>query len=320
MISVIIPIYNEQDNIPLLYEKLSAELPQLGRDFEVVLVDDGSSDGSDQCLIEIAQKDARFKVVSLRRNFGQTAAMMAGIDFAQGEIIVPMDGDLQNDPADIRRLIDKLAQGFDVVSGWRMVRQDAALKRNLPSRIANRLISWISGVHLHDYGCSLKAYHRDVIKGVKLYGEMHRFIPIYASWFGARVTEIPVTHHSRIHGQSKYGLERVVKVILDLLVVKFLAKYATKPIYVFGGFGLATIGISTVAAMYSVYLKLADGVSFILTPLPLLAVMAFITGIMSILMGLVAELMTRTYYESQGKPVYLVKSTANIEGHSQCAE
>lgn len=320
MISVIVPIYNERGNILLLYEKLSIELPSLGRDFEVIFVDDGSSDGSDQCLLEVTRRDKHFKVVSLCRNFGQTAAMMAGIDFAQGDIIVPMDGDLQNDPADIRRLIDKLAEGFDVVSGWRKDRQDAALKRNLPSRIANRLISWISGVHLRDYACSLKAYRRDVIKGVKLYGEMHRFIPIYASWFGARVTEIPVTHRARVHGQSKYGLERVAKVILDLLVVKFLAKYATKPIYVFGGFGLATIGFSVLAATYSIYLKLFEGVSFILTPLPLLSVMAFITGIMSILMGLMAELITRTYYESQGKPVYLVKGTVNIESRPSCAE
>lgn len=315
MISVVIPIFNEKDNIPLLYQKLSQELPTLQRPFEVILVDDGSGDGSDECLADVAQKDKRFKVVSLRRNFGQTAAMMAGIDVARGEIIVPMDGDLQNDPADIRRLIEKLEEGFDVVSGWRKDRQDAELQRNLPSRIANRLISSISGVHLHDYGCSLKAYRRDVIKGVKLYGEMHRFIPIYASWFGAKVTEIPVTHHPRIHGKSKYGLERVAKVILDLLVVKFLAQYATKPIYVFGGFGLANIGVSACAAFYAVWLKLVEGVSFILTPLPLVTVMAFITGIMSILMGLLAELVMRTYYESQGKTVYLIKRTLNIEGH-----
>jgi len=320
LISVIIPIYNEQGSIALLYERLSAELPQLGRAFEVVLVDDGSSDGSDRLLAEVAQKDKHFKLVSLRRNFGQTAAMMAGIDFAEGDIIVPMDGDLQNDPADIRRLMDKLEEGFDVVSGWRKERQDGALRRNFPSRVANRLISWISGVHLHDYGCSLKAYRRDVIKGVKLYGEMHRFIPIYASWFGAKVTEIPVAHNARRFGQSKYGLERIAKVVLDLLVVKFLAKYATKPIYVFGGFGLITLGFSAIAALYALYLKLFEGVSFILTPLPLLAVMGLITGLMSILMGLLAELVMRTYYESQGKPVYLVKSTANIEGSPQCAE
>ena len=320
LISVIIPIYNEQDNIVLLHERLSAELSQLGREFEVVLVDDGSGDDSGRLLAGLAERDKRYKVVSLRRNFGQTAAMMAGIDFALGDIIVAMDGDLQNDPADVRRLLQKLDEGFDVVSGWRKDRQDGALQRNFPSRVANRLISWISGVHLHDYGCSLKAYRRDVIKGVKLYGEMHRFIPIYASWFGARVAEIPVAHHARLQGHSNYGLERVGKVILDLLVVKFLAKYATKPIYIFGGFGLVTLGLAAAAGLYAVYLKLFEGLSFILTPLPLLTAMALITGLMSILMGLLAELVTRTYYESQGKPVYLVKSTANIEGRPQCAD
>lgn len=320
MISIIIPIYNERDNIYPLYEKLAHELPLVGRDFEVILVNDGSNDGSNELLAQVSGKDARFKIVNLRRNFGQTAAMMAGIDYAQGEIIVPMDGDLQNDPADVRRLIEKLDEGYEVVSGWRKDRQDAALKRNFPSRIANRLISWISGVHLHDYGCSLKAYHRAVIKGVKLYGEMHRFIPIYASWLGARVTEIPVAHHPRIHGTSKYGLERVAKVVLDMLVVKFLAKYATKPIYVFGGFGIANIGISAFAGLYAIYLKIFEHTSFIQTPLPLLCVMAFITGIMSILMGLLAELVMRTYYESQNKSVYLVKTTLNLEGVHPCAE
>ena len=320
MISVIVPIYNEHDNVYPLYKKLASELPLLRREFEVILVNDGSKDGSDKLLAEVAKKDQRFKVVNLRRNFGQTAAMMAGIDYAQGEIIVPMDGDLQNDPTDIRRLIEKLDQGYDVVSGWRKDRQDAALKRNLPSRIANRLISWISGVHLHDYGCSLKAYRRNVIKGVKLYGEMHRFIPIYASWFGAKVTEIPVTHHPRIHGTSKYGLERVVKVVLDMLVVKFLAQYATKPIYIFGGFGIAIIGVSVFAGLWAIYLKLFEHTSFIQTPLPLLCVMAFITGFMSILMGLLAEIVIRTYYESQNKPVYLVKTTLNLEGVHPCVE
>jgi glycosyltransferase involved in cell wall biosynthesis len=320
MISVVIPIYNERDNIFLLYEKLAAELPLLKREFEVILVNDGSHDGSEELLAEVSGKDARFKVVNLRRNFGQTAAMMAGIDYAQGNIIVPMDGDLQNDPVDVKRLIEKLDEGYEVVSGWRKDRQDAAWKRNFPSRVANRLISWISGVHLHDYGCSLKAYHRDVIKGVKLYGEMHRFIPIYASWFGARVTEIPVADHARIHGASKYGLERVVKVVLDLLVVKFLAKYATKPIYIFGGFGVFNIGISFFAGLSAIFLKVFENTAFILTPLPLLSVMAFITGIMSILMGLLAELVMRTYYESQDKPVYLVKNTLNVESNHQCVE
>lgn len=313
MISVVIPFFNEKNNILPLYQKISIELPLLQRPFEVIMVDDGSVDGSDELLAEVAVKDSRFKLVSLRRNFGQTAAMMAGIDAAQGDIIVPMDGDLQNDPADIRRLIEKLEEGFDVVSGWRKDRRDAELRRNLPSRIANRLISYISGVHLHDYGCSLKAYRRDVLKEVKLYGEMHRFIPIYASWHGARVTEIPVAHHPRIHGHSKYGLERVAKVLLDLLVVKFFAKYSTKPIYIFGGFGFANIAVSAIAGLYAVWLKFVDGVSFILTPLPLLTVMALITGVMSILMGLLAELVMRTYYESQGKTVYMIKRTLNIE-------
>lgn len=320
MISIIIPVYNEYDNINPLYEKLASELPLLERDFEVIIVNDGSNDGSEDLLTQVSGKDARFKIVNLRRNYGQTAAMMAGIDYAKGEIIVPMDGDLQNDPKDIKRLIEKLDEGYEVISGWRKDRQDDAWKRNFPSKIANRLISLISGVHLHDYGCSLKAYRRDVIKGVKLYGEMHRFIPIYASWFGARVAEIPVTHHPRIHGTSKYGLERIAKVVLDLLVVKFLAKYATKPIYIFGGFGIAVIGVSFLAGSYAIFLKYFENISFIQTPLPLLCVMAFITGIMSILMGLLAEIVMRTYYESQDKSVYLVKITHNLEGVHPCVE
>lgn len=313
MISIIIPIYNERENIYPLYEALNRELSLLGKEFEVILVDDGSRDGSGELLRELALKDCRFKVVILRRNFGQTAAMMAGIDFASGDILVPMDGDLQNDPADIGALIAKLDEGYDVVSGWRRNRQDAEIKRNFPSRIANQLISKISGVHLHDYGCSLKAYRREVIKGVKLYGEMHRFIPIYASWFGAKVTEIPVKHYARLHGVSKYGLERIGKVILDLLVVKFLAKYATKPIYLFGGFGIALVLISLFSGLWALALKLFWGTSFIQTPLPLLTIMMLITGIMSILMGLLAEIVMRTYYESQDKAVYLAGETFNFK-------
>jgi dolichol-phosphate mannosyltransferase len=313
-LSIIVPVFNEQDNIPTLRERLVSSLEPLGLRFEVVLVNDGSTDASEARLAEVARADGRFKVVNLRRNFGQTAAMMAGIDHARGDIIVPMDGDLQNDPADIARLLAKLDEGYDVVSGWRLDRKDAPLSRNLPSRIANRLISVISGVHLHDYGCSLKAYRRGVIKDVKLYGEMHRFVPIYATWQGARVAEIPVTHHPRLHGKSNYGLERILKVVLDLVVVKFLSRYATKPIYVFGGFGIVSVAVAVAAGLYAAYLKFAEGISFILTPLPLLAVMAFITGIMSVLMGLLAELIVRTYYESQGKPVYLVRDTLNIEG------
>jgi len=313
MISIVIPIFNEEKNILLLYEKLKVILPALKRDYEVIFVDDGSSDASKLRLIEVATNNSSFKVVILRRNFGQTAAMMAGIDFASGDTIVPMDGDLQNDPSDIRRLLDKLDEGYDVVSGWRRDRKDGELSRNFPSRIANLLISWISGVKLHDYGCSLKAYRHDVLKGVKLYGEMHRFIPIYASWFGARVTEIPVAHYPRIHGKSNYGIDRVIKVILDLIVVKFFSKYATKPIYIFGGFGFLNIVVSIFAAIYSIYIKFVDNISFILTPLPLLVVMAFITGVSSILMGLLAEMMMRTWYESQSRSVYLVRETINLE-------
>ena len=312
MLSIIVPVYNEQDNVMPLYESITNAMKQADEEYEVIIVNDGSFDQTEERLRAIAATDSRFKVVNFRRNFGQTAAMMAGIDFASGDIIVGLDGDLQNDPADIPKLLAKLAEGYDFVSGWRKDRKDAALKRNLPSRLANGMISAISGIHLHDYGCSLKAYRKDVVKGVKLYGEMHRFIPIYASWQGGKVTEIPVTHHPRIHGSSKYGLERVVKVLLDLMVVKFLASYANKPIYVFGGFGLASIALSFVAGFLALFLKFFNGVSFVQTPLPLLVALAFITGVMCILMGLIAEVMMRTYYESQDKRVYLVKDAVNV--------
>jgi len=279
----------------------------------MILINDGSVDGSRAILDELASRDGRVKVIHFRRNFGQTTAIMAGIDYSSGDVLIPMDGDLQNDPQDIPKLLAKLKEGFEVCSGWREDRKDHPLKRNLPSRIANWLISKISGVHLHDYGCSLKAYRREVIKGVKLYGEMHRFIPIYATWQGARVTEIPVTHHPRIHGKSKYGLERTFKVILDLIVVKFLAQYAQKPIYVFGAFGIFSLFIAFIAAASALYYKISGLKSFIETPLPLIFVMASITGIMCILMGLLAEIIMRTYYESQGKAVYLIDECRNLE-------
>ncbi len=312
MLSITIPLYNEVRNIQPLYERLVAALEPLGRPFEIVLVNDGSSDGSERELDALARTDPRVKVVHFRRNFGQTAAMMAGIRYASGEIIIPMDGDLQNDPADIGKLLAKLDEGYDVVSGWRKDRKDHALRRNLLSRVANVLISRISGVHLHDYGCSLKAYRKDVVKGVKLYGEMHRFIPIYASWEGGKIAEVAVSHHPRLHGESNYGVDRVVKVLLDLMVVQFLARYASRPIYIFGGAGLAAIGIAFLAGLWAVYLKYFENTSFIQTPLPLLVVLLVITGGMSLLMGLLAEIIMRTYYESQGKAVYLVKSTTNL--------
>lgn len=309
-ISVTIPIYNEEENIPLLYARVREALGKIGRPWELILVNDGSRDGSAARLDAIAAQDVRVTVIHLSRNYGQTAALMAGLDHASGAVVVPMDGDLQNDPDDIARMLARLDDGYDVVSGWRRNRKDAALRRNLPSRIANRLISAVSGVRLHDYGCSLKAYRREVLAGVKLYGEMHRFVPIFAAWNGARVTELEVAHHPRIHGQSKYGLERVVKVVLDLLVVKFLFKYANKPIYVFGGFGLAAIAFALSVLGLALGLKVAKGISLILTPLPTLAVILFAIGVLSILMGLLAEMLNRTYHESQAKPVYRIGRVA----------
>jgi glycosyltransferase involved in cell wall biosynthesis len=316
MLSIVVPMYNEQDNVQPLHERISLVMRHSGDEYEVIVVNDGSTDSTEDRLRAIATIDHRLKVVNFRRNFGQTAAMMAGIDFASGDIIIPLDGDLQNDPADIPRLVAKLEEGFDVVSGWRVDRKDASLKRSMPSKLANWLISKISGVRLHDYGCSLKAYRKNAVKTVKLYGEMHRFIPIYASWQGGRITEIPVNHFPRIHGRSRYGLERVIKVLLDLLVVKFLASYANKPIYIFGGFGIISVGISFVSGLLAIYLKFVSGVSFISTPLPLLVVFAFITGIMCILMGLIAEIIMRTYYESQGKQTYQVRDTVNLSGET----
>lgn len=305
-LTITVPIFNEKDNIQPLHEKVCVAMAALAQPWELVFVDDGSRDGSGEVLDAIAASDPHVSVVHFVRNYGQTAAMMAGMDHARGEIVVPMDGDLQNDPADIARLLAKLDEGYDVVSGWRKDRQDHAIKRNLPSRLANALISRVSGVHLHDYGCSLKAYRREVLEGVKLYGEMHRFVPIYAAWNGARVTEMSVTHHPRLHGESKYGLERVVKVVLDLIVVKFLFRYSSKPIYVFGGFGLLSILAGFLAGIWAVALKLFQGTSFSRTPLPLLCVFLGAVGVLSILMGLLAEMLNRTYHESQAKPVYKV--------------
>ena len=313
MLSIIIPLYNEEDNIEPLYAKLDTVLGSLGHPYEVILVNDGSTDDTRGRIDAVAGRDERVRVVHLRRNFGQTPAMMAGIDAARGDILIPMDGDLQNDPADIPKLLAKLDEGYDVVSGWRKDRKDNPIKRNLPSRMANALISFISGVHLHDYGCSLKAYRRDIIKGVKLYGEMHRFIPIHAAWQGARVTEVSVTHHPRIHGASKYGIERTLKVILDLMTVKFLDKYAQKPMYLFGGFGLGSIALSMLFFVFMLYCKIFLNKSFIETPLPLAVVMFMLIGIVAVFMGLIAEILMRTYHESQDKPTYIVDCTRNCK-------
>lgn len=306
-ISVFLPVYNEEPNLPLLHAKLDQALNKLGRSAEVVFVDDGSNDGSLKILRELASADPRVRVVALRRNYGQTAAMAAGIDAARGEVLIPMDADLQNDPADIVLLLTKLDEGYDVVSGWRKNRKDKMITRKIPSMIANRLISWIGGVPLHDYGCSLKAYRRESLKDVRLYGEMHRFIPIYASWAGARVAEIPVEHHPRTMGKSKYGLSRTVKVIFDLMTIKFMASYQTKPIYVFGTFGVLAFAISLLAGLYAVFLKLFHKADFVQTPLPILTIVMFAVGIQFLLMGLLAEMLVRTYHESQAKPIYAVK-------------
>lgn len=316
-LSVLVPVYNEEESLPSLYEKLVEALDRLGRTWEAVLVDDGSSDKSWQLLEEMAARDHRIHCVRFVRNFGQTAALAAGIDYASGDIIIPMDADLQNDPVDIIRLLDKLDEGFDVVSGWRKDRQDEYFTRLIPSWSANKLISVISGVRLHDYGCSLKAYRREVIKDVRLYGEMHRFVPIYASWMGAKVTEIPVTHHARQFGQSKYGLSRTFKVALDLILVKFLSSYATKPIHIFGGCGFICFIGGALAFAWMVVLKLFFATSFISTPLPVLVAMCTMLGVQFIFMGLLAEIQMRTYHESQDKTIYRVKKTLNTENKSK---
>jgi len=305
-LSLFLPVLNEEENLRPMHAKIASALAELGKTAEVIYVDDGSTDSSLKILKEISAEDERVRVISLRRNYGQTAAMSAGIDAARGEILIPMDADLQNDPADISRLLDKLDEGYDVVSGWRKNRQDKLISRKVPSKIANRIISWIGGVPLHDYGCSLKAYRRDVIQDVRLYGEMHRFIPIYASWAGARVAEIPVDHHARTMGKSKYGISRTIKVVFDLMTIKFMASYGTKPIYVFGTFGMIAFLLSLIAGLWAIVLKL-EGTSFILTPLPVIAVVMLAISMQFFLMGLLAELLVRTYHESQNKAIYAVR-------------
>ena len=313
-ISVIVPAKNEAQNLPVLVERLFPVLVELGRPFEVIVVNDGSTDDSLQVLRALAAIRPELRVIDLARNYGQTAAMMAGFDHSSGDIIVPMDADLQNDPADIPNLLAKLEQGYDVVSGWRKNRTDAAIKRNFVSRVANGFISRLSGVHLHDYGCTLKVYRRSVIGEVRLYGEMHRFVPIYAAWYGARITELPVNHAPRLHGKSNYGLERILKVVLDLIVVRFLDRWIGRPIYIFGGFGALWFLVAAISAAYMFYLKIFENLSMILTPLPLLSAMSVMMGVTSICIGLVAEIVVRTYFESQGKSIYHIRGLINLDG------
>jgi glycosyltransferase involved in cell wall biosynthesis len=312
-LSIIIPAFNEQDNVKELYIRTCSALKETGYTYEIIFVNDGSQDRTGAVLDELALTDPCCKVIHLRRNFGQTAAMMAGIDAAQGDILVPLDADLQNDPDDIIKLVEKLNEGYDVCSGWRRERKDKALSRILPSRIANFLIRLISGVKLNDYGCTLKAYRREVLKHVRLYGEMHRFIPIFASWQGAKVTQVPVTHHPRKNGVSKYGLRRTFKVILDLMVIKFLSKYLQEPIYIFGGFGLLSFLLSLLSFTGMVYFKYWGSKSFIQTPLPLLTILFFLIGIMSIFMGFIAHMIMMTYYEAQGRKSYTIATIRNLE-------
>ena len=312
-LSVVIPVYNEVDNLPVLRERLTAALDKLGRPWEAVLANDGSTDGSTQVLDEIASADTRFKVVHLRRNFGQTAAVMAALDHCKGETVVMIDADLQNDPADIGRLLDKLEEGYDVVSGWRNDRQDKEWGRRLPSQIANRIISWMSGVHLHDYGCTLKAYRKWTLQNVRLYGEMHRYIPIYASWEGARVTELPILHYPRLHGTSKYGLSRAPRVLLDLLVILFLDHAMDRPMQFFGKVGLYSLTAALLAGLGAIWLRLFEGTSFIQTPLPLLVVLLTITALLCFFLGVIAEIQMRTYFESRDKRAYIVRKTLNLD-------
>ena len=320
-LSVIVPVYNEEESLPLLHQALHQALDPLQTSWEVVYVDDGSQDHSVEVLEQLVLQDAAHTVmVQLRRNFGQTAAIAAGIDHSHGEIVVPIDADLQNDPVDIPRMLAKIDEGYDVVSGWRVNRQDKMLTRKLPSHMANWWISQVTGVHLHDYGCTLKAYRREVITGFRLYGEMHRFIPVYANMVGARIVEMQVNHHARRYGRAKYGLSRTLKVVLDLVTVKFLLSYAAKPIYLFGGTGIAMIGGSLLLLVYLIARRLLLDEHMIRSPLLQMAVMFFVLGFQSILMGLIAEMLARTYHESQAKPTYTVRRVLGDETQRITAE
>jgi glycosyltransferase involved in cell wall biosynthesis len=311
-LSIVVPVYDEEDSVGLLHESLTATLEALDRSYEIIVVDDGSTDRTYDRLAEVADRDPHVRLVKLRRNFGQTAAMSAGFDHACGRVVIPMDGDLQNDPADIPLLLDKIDEGYDVVSGWRLRREDNAMLRRLPSKLANWIIGVVTGVRLHDYGCTLKAYRAEILEETRLYGEMHRFLPALAHLAGARITELPVRHHARQFGKSKYGLRRTFKVLLDLLTVKFLSAYATKPSYVFGGSGAVLCIGGIAAAGYTAYQKWVNGVYAYRNPALLVAVFLFIIGINLILMGLLAELVVRTYHESQSKPTYSVRELRNF--------
>ena len=306
MISVIIPIYNEASNLNILSKKISLSLKKYS--YEVIFINDGSNDETLKVVKKIVMNDKKFSCIDFKRNYGQTAALQAGFDYANGKIIVAMDGDLQNDPSDIPKLLEKINEGYDVVSGWRKNRKDNSFSRILPSIAANYIISRISGVKLHDYGCTLKAYKKEIIKDVKLYGEMHRFIPIYARWEGAKVVEIEVKHNKRYSGVSKYGISRVPKVILDLMVVKFFEKLISRPIHLFGKLGFLLITLGLLISVYAFWLKVFKGISFILTPLPILTMFFLLSGLLCILLGIVAEIQSRIYFQTTNNKSYFVKN------------
>ena len=311
-VSVVIPVFNEYQNLAPLYQELKAVMGEMAVEYEIIFVDDGSDDDSGDVLQSLAQDDKRIKIIQFRKNFGQTAAIAAGVEHARGEIIVTMDGDGQNDPPDIPRLLEKLEQGYDVASGWRKNRKDPFLSKKFPSAVANRLISWLTSVRLHDYGCTLKAYRRDILKDVRLYGEMHRFIPAYASWVGARITEMEVAHHPRKHGKSKYGLSRTSSIILDLITILFLQRYSTKPIRLFGGAGMTLFVLGILTGLFVLLRRIIWGGVWI-SPMIFIAFLFITMGVMFVLLGLVAEIIIRTYHESQGKPIYIIKSMVNFD-------
>lgn len=314
-LSIVIPIFNEEENIRLLYDELHGVLQTIEPSSEIVFIDDGSSDNSLNLLEQIQQQDEDVVVVSFRRNFGQTAAMAAGFDYATGDVIITMDGDMQNDPHDIPQLLAKMNEGYDLVSGWRFDRQDAFVSRKLPSMIANKLISKVTGVHLHDYGCTLKIFQKEITKGIKLYGEMHRFIPAIASGMGSKIAEVKVNHRPRRYGTSKYGISRTIRVILDLMTVKFLLSYATRPIQVFGLLGVISGSLGVGIAGIMTIQRQFFGVSLANRPLLLLAVLLIFMGMQFISMGLLGELQARTYFETQNKPIYTVRKVLGNIGH-----
>jgi len=315
-LSIVIPIYNEKESVKILYEKLNKTLSGMGLDYEVLMIDDGSIDSTYDELSDVHKKDDKFKVIRFRRNFGQTAAMSAGFYYAKGDVIVTMDADLQNDPADIPEMLKMMDKGYDIVSGWRKNRQDKAFTRRFPSVVANKIISVLTRVHLHDYGCTLKAYRREVIKNIDLYGEMHRYIPAVASWMGVKVAEIPVKHHGRKFGRSKYGMSRTIRVILDIITIKFLLSYSQRPIQIFGLMGLfSTLGGILVTA-YLIVMRLFFGQSLADRPLFILSIFIIFIGIQLITMGLLAEILMRVYHEAQNKPTYVVKDILEKNGSS----